>query len=38
MKTMFSAQSLPNCYKQDSWSNELIVWQLPVGKNMGVEA
>jgi hypothetical protein len=30
--------SVPRCYKQDSWSNELIVGQSPAGKNVSTEA
>jgi hypothetical protein len=33
---VFSVQSLLRCYKQDSWSNELVVGQSPVGKNMSM--
>jgi hypothetical protein len=35
---MFSVQPMPRSYKQDSWSNELVVRQLPAGKNMSTEA
>jgi hypothetical protein len=35
---VFSVRSLPRCYKQDSWSNELIVRHSPAGKNMNTEA
>jgi hypothetical protein len=30
---VFSVRSVPRCYKQDSWSNELVVRQSPDGKN-----
>jgi hypothetical protein len=29
---------MPRCYKQDNQSNELLVGQLPDGKNMSMEA
>jgi hypothetical protein len=35
--TVFSVQSA-ECYKQDSWSNELVVRQMPTGKNVRMEA
>jgi hypothetical protein len=35
---VFSVQSVPRCYKQDNWSNELGVRQSPAGKNMSTEA
>jgi hypothetical protein len=36
--TAISVRSMPRCYKQDSWSNELVAGQLPVGKNVSSEA
>jgi hypothetical protein len=36
--TVFSVRSMPRCYKQDSWSNELVVRQSPAGKNVITEA
>jgi hypothetical protein len=35
---MFSVWSVPGSYKQNSWSNELVVGQLPAGKNVSTEA
>jgi hypothetical protein len=35
---VFSVRSVPKFYKQDSWSNKLVVGQSPVGKNMSTEA
>jgi hypothetical protein len=35
---MFSVRSIPRCYKQDSWSNELVVRQSPASKNVSTEA
>jgi hypothetical protein len=35
---VLSARFVPRCYKQDSWSNELIVGQSPAGKNVSTEA
>jgi hypothetical protein len=35
---VFSVLSVPSCYKQDNWSNELLVEQSPVGKNVSTEA
>lgn len=32
--TAISVRSVPRCYKQESWSNELVVGQLPVCKNL----
>jgi hypothetical protein len=29
---------MPKCYKQDSWSNELVGGQSPAGKNLSTEA
>jgi hypothetical protein len=29
---------MPRCYKQDNWSNELVVGQSPAGKNMSMDA
>jgi hypothetical protein len=29
---------MPGCYKQDSWSNKLVVGESPTGKNMSTEA
>jgi hypothetical protein len=37
-ETVFSMRSLPCCYKQDSWSNELVMEQSPAGKNVSREA
>jgi hypothetical protein len=34
---MFSVQSVSLCYKQESWSNELVVRQWPAGKNVSTE-
>jgi hypothetical protein len=28
---------MPRYYKQDSWSNELVVRQLPAAKNVNME-
>jgi hypothetical protein len=36
--TVFSVRPVPRCYKQDSWSNELVVGQSPAGKNVSTEA
>jgi hypothetical protein len=36
--TVFSVWSISRCYKQDSWSNELALRQLPASKNMSMEA
>jgi hypothetical protein len=35
---VFSVQSVPRCYKQGSWSNDLVVRQSSAGKNLTVEA
>jgi hypothetical protein len=35
---MFSVRSVPRCYKQDRWSNELVVGRLPDCKNVSTEA
>jgi hypothetical protein len=35
---VFFVWSMLRCYKQDSWSNELIVRWSPAGKNMSMEA
>lgn len=35
---MFSVQSMPICYKQDNWGNELVVGQLRASKNVSMEA
>jgi hypothetical protein len=35
---VFSVRSVPRCYKQDSWGNELLVRQLPASKNERMEA
>jgi hypothetical protein len=35
---VFSVRSMLRCYKQDSWNNELVVGQLPTGKNVNREA
>jgi hypothetical protein len=37
-ETMFFVWSMPRCYKQDTWSNELVVRQSPAGKNVNMEA
>jgi hypothetical protein len=37
-ETMFSVRSVPRCYKQDNWSNELVVGEPPAGKNVNTEA
>jgi hypothetical protein len=34
---VFSVLSRKKCYNQDTWSNELVVGQLPAGKNMVTE-
>jgi hypothetical protein len=34
----FSVQSVPRYYKQDSWSNELVVGHSPAHKNLSTEA
>jgi hypothetical protein len=31
-------RSLPRCYKQDNWSNDLVAGQSPAGKNVSWEA
>jgi hypothetical protein len=31
-------RSMSRCYKQDSWSNELVVVQSPTDKNVSTEA
>jgi hypothetical protein len=36
--TVFSVRSVPRCYKQDIWSNEFFVGQLPASENMNTEA
>jgi hypothetical protein len=36
--TVFSVQSMPICYKQDSWRNELLVGRSPTSKNASTEA
>jgi hypothetical protein len=35
---VFSVQSVLGCYKQDSWSNELVVRQLQAIQNVSIEA
>jgi hypothetical protein len=35
---VFSLWPMPRCYKQDNWSNELVVGQLPASKNVSTEA
>jgi hypothetical protein len=35
---MFSVQSMPRCYEEDSWINELLLRQSPAGKNVSTEA
>jgi hypothetical protein len=34
---VFSVRSVPRCYKQDSWRNELVVEQSPAGENVSTE-
>jgi hypothetical protein len=36
--TVFSVPSGPRCFKQGSWSNELVVRQSSAGKNVTAEA
>jgi hypothetical protein len=36
--TVFSVQPVLRCYKQDSWSNVLVVRQSLAGRNMSMEA
>jgi hypothetical protein len=33
-RAALSVRSVWRCYKQGIWSNELVVGQLPVGKNV----
>jgi hypothetical protein len=35
---MLSVRSPLKCYKQESWSNELVVRQAPAGKDVSTEA
>jgi hypothetical protein len=35
---VFSIRSMPKCFKQDNWSSELVVGQLPASKNVTMEA
>jgi hypothetical protein len=35
---VFFVQSVLRYYKQDNWSNELVVRQTPAGKNVRTEA
>jgi hypothetical protein len=35
---MFSMRSVPRCYKQESWSNDLVERESPASKNMSTEA
>jgi hypothetical protein len=35
---VFSVRSVPRCYKQDSWRNDLVERQSPPDKNMSSEA
>jgi hypothetical protein len=35
---VFSVRSVLRCYKQDSWSNELVVRQSPACKKLSTEA
>jgi hypothetical protein len=35
---VFSVRSVPRCYKQGKWRNELFMRQSPAGKNMSLEA
>jgi hypothetical protein len=37
-RMVFSVQSVQRYYKQNSWSNELLVRQSPAGKNVSTEA
>jgi hypothetical protein len=37
-RIVFSVQSMPRCYKQDNWSNELVVRQSLTSKDMNMEA
>jgi hypothetical protein len=34
---VFSVRFVPMCYKQGNWSNELVVGQSSVGKNLSTE-
>jgi hypothetical protein len=34
---VFSVWSVPRCYKQDNWNNDLVVRQSPAGKNVNTE-
>jgi hypothetical protein len=34
---MFSTRPAPICYKQDRWSNELVMRQSPAGKKLSTE-
>jgi hypothetical protein len=38
IRTVFCVLSVPRYYKQDSWSNELVVTQPPAGKKLSTEA
>jgi hypothetical protein len=35
---VFSVPSVPRCYKEDNQSNELVVGESLIGKNVGTEA
>jgi hypothetical protein len=35
---VFPVRSMPRCYKQNSWGNELVVGQSPASKNVSMEA
>jgi hypothetical protein len=35
---VFSVRPVPRCYKQDNWSNELVVGQSPASKDVNTEA
>jgi hypothetical protein len=35
---VFSVWSVLRCYNQDSWSNELVVRQMPTGKSVRMAA
>jgi hypothetical protein len=35
---VFSLRFVPRCYKQDNWSNELVVGQSPASKDVNMEA
>jgi hypothetical protein len=35
---VLSVLSMPRYFKQDNWSNELVVGQSPAGNNLSTEA